>query len=342
MRAILYRGAGGVEVLSLETVPDPIPAAGQIRVRVHAAGLNRADIHQRRGAYPAPAGWPADIPGLEYAGEVETLGSGVKRWNPGDRVMGLVGGGAHAEYVVVHETEALPVPAELTTTEAAAIPESFLTAYDALVTRGRLKVGEIVLVHAVASGLGTAAVQLAKVLHATVVGTSRTAAKLEAVSGLGLGLDLGIDTAARGFREQVALPVQLILDVLGGPAFQDNLALLAPRGRLVLLGFLQGSLAVQANLDVILRKRLEIIGTAMRIRGPEERAQLVAEFRGAVLPLFGPHVPSDEPMHSMSHPDRVGALLRPIVHAVFPMTDLAAAHATMERNEGVGKLVLRW
>jgi len=340
MRAIVYRGAGGVEVLSLETVPDPAPGPHQIRVRVQTAGLNRADLHQRRGSYPAPPGWPADIPGMEYAGSVELLGPEVSRWRLGDRVMGLVGGGAQAELVVANESEALPVPAELSWSEAAAIPESFLTAYDALLTRGRLKAGETVLLHAAASGLGTAALQLAKALHATVVGTSRTAAKLEQLRGL--GLDVGIDTSARGFREQVQLPVQLILDVLGGPAFQDNLAVLAPRGRLVMLGFLQGPLVAQASLDVILRKRLEIIGTAMRTRGPEERALLVAEFSGAVLPLFGPHVPSDEPMHSMSHPERVGALLRPIVHAVFPMADIAAAHAAMERNEGIGKLVLSW
>ena len=340
MRAIVHQGAGGVEVLSLRTVPDPAPGLHQIRVRVHAAGLNRADIHQRRGAYPAPPGWPADIPGMEYAGLVEALGPEVSRWKPGDRVMGLVGGGAHAEFVVVHEAEVLPVPADLAWTDAAAIPEAFLTAYDALVTRGRLRAGERVLIHAVASGVGTAAVQLAKALHTTVLGTSRTPAKLARLSPL--GLDIGIDTSTAGFRDQVGEPVQLILDVLGGPAFQDNLTVLAPRGRLVMLGFLQGPVAPHANLDVILRKRLEIIGTAMRTRGHEERVQLVAEFRANVLPLFGPHVLSDEPMHSLSHPSRVGALLHPIVHAGFPMADVAAAHAAMERNEGVGKIVLSW
>ncbi|HEV8600795.1 MAG TPA: NAD(P)H-quinone oxidoreductase [Gemmatimonadales bacterium] len=340
MRAIVHQGAGGVEVLSLRMVPDPVPGPHQLRVRVRAAGLNRADILQRRGAYPAPPGWPADIPGLEYTGEVETLGAGVTRWKPGERVMGLVGGGAHAEYVVVHEDEMLPVPADMSWTDAAAIPEAFLTAYDALATRGRLKAGERVLLHAVASGVGTAAVQLAKALHTTVLGTSRTPSKLERMSAL--GLDVGIDTSADGFREQIGQPVQLILDVLGGPAFQDNLAVLAPRGRLIMLGFLQGPIAPQANLDMILRKRLEIIGSAMRTRGLEERAPLVAEFRANVLPLFGPQVLSDEPMHSLSHPSRVGALLRPIVHAVYPMADVAAAHGAMERNEGIGKIVLSW
>ena len=340
MRAVVYTAAGGPEVLALREVPTPEPGAEQLRVRVRAAGLNRADILQRRGAYPAPPGWPADIPGLEYAGEVEQVGPGVRRWQPGDRVMGLVGGGAHAEYVVVHESEVLPVPGELAWPEAGAIPEAFLTAYDALVIRGRLKAGEAVLIHAVASGVGTAAIQLAKAFRATVLGTSRTAAKLARLGEL--GLDIGIDTSERGFREQVVLPVHLILDVLGGPAFQDNLAVLAPRGRLILLGFLQGPVVPQANLDVILRKRLELIGTAMRTRGLEERSQLIGEFQTAVLPLFGAHLPGDEPMHSLRRPGRVGPLLRPVIHAVFPMEQSAAAHAAMERNEGIGKIVLSW
>jgi NADPH:quinone reductase-like Zn-dependent oxidoreductase len=153
---------------------------------------------------------------------------------------------------------------------------------------------------------------------------------------------VGIETSSRSFREQVSVPVQVILDVLGGPAFQDNLAVLAPRGRLVMLGFLQGPLAPQANLDVILRKRLEVIGTAMRSRGSEERAALAAEFRTRVLPLFGPHIPTDEPMHSLSHPARVGALLRPIVHAVYPMAKLAEAHRAMEGDQTIGKVVVTW
>ena len=340
MRALIYTGSGGVEVLALADRPDPVPAAHQIRVRVQAAGLNRADLLQRRGRYPAPPGWPPDIPGLEYAGAVESVGEGVTRWQPGDRVMGLVGGGAHAEYVVVHETEALPVPGHLDDTEAAAIPEAFLTAYDALVTRGRLTRGEGVLIHAVASGVGTAAVQLAKVLGAIVLGTSRSPDKLERLGGL--GLDLGIDTSGGSFRDQITLPVHLILDVLGGPAFQDNLVLLEPRGRLVLLGFLQGSVVQEADLNPILRKRLEIIGTAMRTRGLEERAGLVAEVAARVLPLFGPHFRDDSPMLSLSHPEQSEAVLRPVVHGVFPMADAAAAHGAMEGNGTVGKVVLTW
>ena len=345
MHAIIYTAAGGLEVLALRDVPTPEPGPNQVRVRVRAAGLNRADILQRKGAYPAPPGWPADIPGLEYAGEVDAAGSGVTRWRPGDRVMGLAGGGAHAEYLVVHEDEALPAPADLSWTDAAAIPEAFLTAWDALTTRGRLIPGETVLIHAVASGVGTAAVQLAKTLGATVLGTSRTPAKLDALRAL--GLDVAIDTSKRSFREQITTPVHLILDVLGGPAFQDNLAVLAPRGRLVMLGFLQGALVPDANLGPILRQRLEVVGSVMRTRSLEERVELVAAFREQVLPLFQAEgrkggqadgTPTDRP--SAVPPSRPP--VRPVVHAVYPFSDLAAAHGAMERNEGVGKIVLTW
>ena len=340
MRALVNTGAGGVEVLSLTERPDPVPSDHQILVRVHAAGLNRADIHQRKGSYPAPAGWPADIPGLEYAGVVEATGPGVRRWRPGDRVMGLVGGGGHAELVVVHEDEALAVPGHFSLPEAAAIPEAFLTAYDALVTRGRLQRDEGVLIHAVASGVGTAAIQLTRVLGAVSLGTSRTPDKLAALAPL--GLDIGIDTSVGSFREQVTRPVHVVLDVLGGPAFQDNLAVLEPRGRLVMLGFLQGPTVAEANLSLILRKRLEVIGSLMRARGLEERVALVAEFAARVLPLFGPHFRTDSPMLSMSHPEQSDAVLRPVVHAVMPMTDAARAHTAMERSESVGKIVLAW
>lgn len=323
MRAIQHTSAGGPEVLALRDVPMPEPGSSQIRVRVHAAGLNRADVLQRRGRYPAPPGWPADIPGLEYAGTVELAGSEVSRWKPGDRVMGLVGGGAHAEYVAVHEDEALPVPAGVDLGLAAAIPEAFLTGWDALVTRGRLAAGERVLLHAVGSGLGTAMVQLAKRLGATILGTSRTASKLEQARAL--GLDIGIDTSAGGFRETILEPVNLVVDVLGGPAFADNLAVLTQRGRLVMLGFLQGS-QVDTSLEPVLRKRLEIIGSVMRTRGLPERIALVREFEAEVLGWF----------LSASPP------LRPIISATYPFTEIAEAHRAMEANEPFGKVVLTW
>jgi putative PIG3 family NAD(P)H quinone oxidoreductase len=325
MRAVIYAGAGGPEVITIGEVPKPEVRPEHIRVRVHAAGLNRADLHQRAGHYPAPPGWPADIPGLEYAGEVEAE-RGVTRWKVGDRVMGLVGGGAQAELVTVHQDEALPVPADLSFAEAAAIPEAFLTAYDALVTRGRVAAADRVLIHAVGSGVGTAAAQIAKHLGATVLGTSRSAEKL--ARALVYGLDVGIDTSRTGFRDAVGEPVNVILDVLGGPALADNLHALAPRGRLVLLGFLAGS-RTSADLGPILRKRLEVIGSVMRTRGLEERAPLVRAFGERMLPLFDQRIEHATP-------------LRPVLERVYPMTELAEAHRSLESNETFGKVVMAW
>ena len=326
MRAVIYEGAGGPEVITIGEVPKPEVRPDHIRVRVHAAGLNRADLIQRRGQYPAPSGWPANIPGLEYAGEVEAVRPGVTRWKVGDRVMGLVGGGAQAEFVVVHQDEALPIPAGLSYAEAAAVPEAFLTAFDALVTRGQLQAGERVLIHAVGSGVGTAATQIAKQLGAVVLGTSRNGDKL--ARALVYGLDIGIDTSRTPFRETVVEPVNVVLDVLGGPSFSDNLAVLAPRGRLIMLGFLAGS-STEADLGPILRKRLEVIGTVMRTRGLDERVPLVLEFTERMLPLFEPR-----PEH--------GATLRPVLERTYPMGQLADAHRVMEGNATFGKIVVEW
>jgi NADPH:quinone reductase len=326
MRAVIFEGAGGPEVITIGEVPNPEVRQEHIRVRVHAAGVNRADLIQRRGHYPAPAGWPANIPGLEYAGEVEAVRSGVSRWKVGDRVMGLVGGGAQAELVVVHQDEVLPVPTGLSYADAAAIPESFLTAYDALVTRGRLSQGERVLIHAVGSGLGTAAAQIGKHLGATVLGTSRSGDKL--ARALVYGLDVGIDTGRTPFRDAVGEPVHVVLDVLGGTALADNLAVLAPRGRLVMLGFLTGS-QTEVDLGPILRKRLELIGTVMRTRGLDERIPLIAAFRQEMLPLFAPH-------------QERAPVLRPVLERSYPMTQLADAHRVLEGNATFGKIVVAW
>ena len=326
MRAVIYEGAGGPEVITIGDVPKPEVQKDHIRVRVHAAGLNRADLIQRRGQYPAPHGWPANIPGLEYAGEVEAVRPGVTRWRVGDRVMGLVGGGAQAEMVVVHQDEVLPIPAGLSYPEAAAIPEAFLTAYDALVIRARLQPGERVLIHAAGSGVGTAAAQIAKHLGATVLGTSRSGDKL--ARALIYGVEVGIDTSRTHFRDAIGEPVHVVLDVLGGPAFADNLAVLAPRGRLIMLGFLVGS-KTEADLSPILRKRLEIIGTVMRTRELEERIPLIREFGKQMLPLFQPRVEQ-------------GASLRPVLERTYSMTQLADAHRVLEGNATFGKIVVVW
>jgi NADPH2:quinone reductase len=326
MRAVIYEGAGGPEVITIGEVPKPEVRQDHIRVKVHAAGVNRADLIQRRGHYAAPPGWPANIPGLEYAGEVEAVRQGVTQWRVGDRVMGLVGGGAQAEMVVVHQNEVLPIPAGLSYEEAAAIPEVFLTAYDALVTRARLQPRERVLIHAVGSGLGTAAAQIAKHLGATVLGTSRSGDKL--ARALIYGLDVGIDTSKTPFGEAVGEPVDVVLDVLGGPALADTLSVLALRGRLIMLGSLAGS-RTDADLGPILRKRLEVIGTVMRTRGLEERMPLVREFSSQMLPLFEPRFGQ-------------AAVLRPVLERSYPMSQLADAHRVLEGNTTFGKVVVTW
>ncbi len=323
MRAVVYTAAGGPEVIAIRDVPAPTLGPGELRVRVRAAGLNRADIYQRKGGYPAPPGWPRDIPGLEYAGEVDAVGAGVTRWRLGDRVMGLVGGGAQAELVVVRESDGLPMPGNLSFAEAAAIPEVFYTAYDALVTRGRLQEGERVLIHAVGSGVGTAAAQIAKHQGATVIGTSRSAVKLARAAAY--GVDVGIDTSRTAVRDAVGGPVHLIIDVIGGSALAEHLAFLAPRGRLVILG-LMGGRKSEIELDQLLHKRLEIIGSVMRSRGTDERAALVRELGERLVPLFEPR--GGQPV------------LRPVLDRTYPMEQIAEAHDAMERNENFGKLVL--
>ncbi|MDO8666931.1 MAG: zinc-binding dehydrogenase, partial [Gemmatimonadales bacterium] len=243
MRAIFIAKAGGPEVLELRDAEKPAPAEGEVLVRVHAAGVNRADVLQRMGKYPAPPGVPADIPGLEYAGEVTALGAGVTRWKAGDRLMGLVAGGAYAEFVVTHEDTALAIPRGWTYDAAGAVPEVFLTAYDALIRQVNLAAGDVVLIHAVGSGVGTAALQIAKAFGATVIGTSRSAAKLK--SALPLGLDVAVDTSRERFGDAVARAtagrgVDVVLDLIGGALFNETLATLTDRGRLILVGLTAG------------------------------------------------------------------------------------------------------
>jgi putative PIG3 family NAD(P)H quinone oxidoreductase len=319
MRAVTHPAP---DLITLADRPDPVPGEQQILVAVRAAGLNRADLLQRAGKYPAPPGWPADIPGLEYAGEVIAAGPGVTRWQHGDRVMGLVGGGAHAERVVVHQDEAMAIPATLSFAEAAAIPEAFLTAWDAMVLRGRAQRGDRVLVHAIGSGVGTAAAQLGRLLGLTIIGTSRTADKLERCHAL--GMVHGVLTTDPDWPARVGVPMQVIVDTLGAAALEQNLGLLSQRGRLIVLGTMTGGRAPGLDLSLVLRKRLEIIGTAMRIRPLEERMELVAQFSREILPHF----------------DTLA--LVPIVERIFPMHEIFEAHELMASNATFGKIVLAW
>ena len=326
MKAILITRPGGPEVLELEERPKPEPGVWQIRVRVRASALNRADILQREGNYPVPAGAPADISGMEYAGEVDALGPSSTLWKVGDRVMGIVGGGGHAEYLCVHEREAMPAPSTLSWEEVAAIPEVFLTAYDALFRRIGLRTGETVLIHAVASGVGTAALQLALVSGAKPVGTSRSAAKLDRAKQL--GLEMGIDASREDWVSQIEKSIgvdriHVILDLVGAPYLDANLRLLGLRGRMVVVGLTAGA-QNQLNMGVLLRKRLTIVGTVLRARPIEEKIALAREFSQRIIPFFD------------------NGRLRPVIDRVFSFAEIRAAHELMESNRTFGKIVLRW
>jgi putative PIG3 family NAD(P)H quinone oxidoreductase len=325
MKAVVIREVGGPEVLDLVDRPDPEPGPAEIRVAVRATALNRADLLQRRGFYPAPPDSPADIPGLEYAGEVEAVGSRVQGRAVGERVFGILGGGGYAQKVVVPERMAVPVPAHLSWEEAAAVPEVFITAHDALFTQAGLGLGETVLIHTVAGGVGTAAVQLAQRAGAFTIGTAGSPEKLARAKEL--GLDLGIDRTAGDFSKVVkehtrGAGVQVILDTVGPGYWERNLASLARSGRLVLIGLLD---MAPANLraDLLLNKRLKIFGSVLRSRPLEEKIAATQAFASAVLPLLERRA------------------VKPIVDRVFELAEVRAAHEYMERNENVGKIILR-
>ena len=326
MKAIIITKPGGPEVLELQERPTPEPGVGQIRVRARASALNRADLMQREGNYRVPPGVTADISGMEYAGEVNALGPSATLWKIGDRVMGIVAGGGHAEYLCVHEREAMPVPKAMSWEDAAAIPEAFLTAYDALFNRLALRIGETLLIHAVGSGVGTAALQIARVAGARVVGTARSAGKLERAKQL--GLDFGIDASRGEWAAQVeaaigAERVQALVDLVGGNYLEGNMRVLSLRGRIVVVGLTAGATA-PFNMGVLLRKRLTIVGTSLRGRPLEEKIALAREFSERIVPLFD------------------AGQLKPVVDRVFPFAEIRAAHELMESNKTFGKIVLQW
>lgn len=326
MKAVVITRPGRPEVLEIQERPAPEPGPGQIRVRVRTSALNRADLYQRRGRYPSPPGSPQEIAGLEYAGEVDAVGPGAGLWAVGSRVMGIVGGGGHAEYVCVHEREAMRVPHTLSWEDAGAVPEAFLTAYDAVFRQLDVQMGDRLLIHAVGSGVGTAAVQLASAASVRTIGTSRTEAKLR--RSLEIGLDEAIDTTQGSWRERVeeltgGEGVTAVLDLVGGSYFEDNLKVLAPRGRAIVVGTIAGA-SSQLDLGLLLRKRLTVVGTVLRSRPVEEKIALTREFSDSVLPLLAS--------------GRVG----PIVDRVYPFEDVRDAHAQMEANDSFGKIVLVW
>jgi NADPH2:quinone reductase len=325
MRAIVIREPGGPEVLTLRDVAIPEASVGQVRIRVEHAGVNRADLLQRAGFYPAPPGVPADIPGLEYAGVIDAVGPGASRFSLGDRVYGLVAGGAYAEQIVVHEREVAPIPAGLSSEEAAAIPEAFLTAYDALVVQGRLAPGERVLIHAAGSGVGTAGVQIARALGCFVVGTSRTADKLERAKELGLDAGLltkGATFAAAALDATGKSGVDVVLELVGGAYVAEDLRAMAQNGRIILVGLTAGT---QSDLDLglLLRKRVLIKGTVMRARPLEEKIQAAQLLERNISPWVAKRV------------------VKPVIDRVFPLEEAAAAHAHVAADQSFGKVLLR-
>jgi len=323
MRAVIITRPGGPEVLDIHDIALPEPVCDQVRVRVHAAGLNRADLSQRAGYYPAPPGSPANIPGLEFAGEVDAVGPLVRTWKLGQRVMGITGGGGQAEYVLSHEGMLVEIPDNLDFVQAAAVPEVFMTAHDALFTQAGLQMGERVLIHAVGSGVGTAALQLAHTVGATAFGTSRTPQKLEQAKALGLDVALSEQNFAAQVKQRTnGEGVHVVLDFVGAAYMDQNLESLAAWGRLVFLATLSGAHA-SVNLGVVMGKRIQIRGCTLRSRTLEEKLAVTRRFATQVVPLLATK------------------RIQPIIAEVYPLHEIAKAHVAMAENRNFGKLVLR-
>ena len=328
MRAAVITRPGDASVLELRDVPRPEPAAGQVVIRVHASALNRADILQRMGRYPPPAGAPTDIGGIEYAGEIAQLGDGVTGWRVGDRIFGLADGGAHAEYVRVPAVHVAHFPAPLSFTDAAAIPEAFITAHDAMVTQAGLARGDHVLITAVGSGVGTAGAQIARAMGAHAFGTTRSAGKLARARPLGAeaGVVVGADVAAvtdAVLAWTSGAGVQVAMDLLGGPYAAACIRALAPLGRMTLVGLLAGG-DVPFPLDVLLRKRLTMRGTMLRIRSVDEKAAATAAFVRDIVPMLVHHT------------------VVPVIDRIVPFAQIVDAHRAMEAGDPFGKIVLSW
>ena len=319
-RIAIRGGKGEADALHPETVATPSPKPGEILIRVRAAGVNRPDLLQRRGAYPPPPGAP-DTLGLEVAGEVAALGEGVARWREGDEVCALLGGGGYAQYVAVDGRQALPVPAGVGVVQAAALPETVFTVFSNVFERAALAPGETLLVHGATSGIGVTAIQMGKAAGCRVIATGRGADK--AAAALRLGADVAIDTTAQDFTAEVkaAGGADVVLDMVGGDYLAKNIDALNPDGRIAQIAFLAGA-EVQVNLGLMLVKRLTLTASTLRARPAEEKGRLAAAIEARAWPWVA------------------DGRLRPPVDKVFPLEEAAAAHAYLEAGEHVGKVVL--
>lgn len=335
MKAVYVREFGGAENLEIRAVENPPkPNDKEVLVSVKAAALNRADIMQRMGFYPAPEGFPERILGLEFAGEVAEVGDGVSEYRAGNRVFGITAGGAQAEFLLTEESLLAKIPDNINFIEAAAIPEAFITAHDAMFTQGNLQENETLLIHAVGSGVGLAALQLARAKNIKTFGTSRTADKLIKCDELGLdygivaNADLGEGKNPKYFAEIIEYQnggkgVDVVLDLVGANYFAANLESLNPKGRLILVG-LTGGRTAEFNLGLALSKRLKIVGTVLRSRSTEEKADATKKFVAEVLPLVAT------------------GLIKPNLDKVFPVEAIREAHEYLESNRSFGKVVLEF
>jgi NADPH:quinone reductase len=327
MHAAVITEPGPAEVLAVREVPRPSPGRHEVLVRVLSSALNRADLLQRAGRYPAPPGAPADIPGLEFAGEVAEQGDGARRWQPGARVMGIVAGGAHAEFLTVHEDAVVGVPKSLSVFDAGCVPETFITAFDAL-EQAAVKEGEYVLIHAAASGVGLAAIQLAKQFGAIPFGTTRSGGKSDSAvqAGAAAVFTLRNDELEKlvPYAEQYTYGngFDVVLDLNGGPYFAASLKCIAQKGRLVCIGTPAGT-KVEMNLGAFLAKRARIIGTVLRARSIEEKIEIARRFEQTVVPWFEQQK------------------LRVIIDSEFLLDEIVAAHRRLESNETIGKVALK-
>jgi putative PIG3 family NAD(P)H quinone oxidoreductase len=323
MRAVVLRSHGGPDVLQFEDVASPIIGEQDVLVTVAATALNRADLLQRMGFYPNPFPSGPEIPGLEFAGTVAAIGEKVTAWSIGDRVMGITSGGAYAEKLAIHERQAMAVPSGMSLPDAAGIPEVFITAWDALVVQGGLTSGRWAMVHAGASGVGTAAIQICKAIGARIVVTC-SGGKVEACRAL--GADVVVDYGTQDFVAEVATAtggagVDVILDVIGGDYVERNIASLAVKGHIIQVGVMAGK-PVPFNIGLLLGKRASITGTVLRARPLEEKIAISQRFASEMLPLFST------------------GQLKPVIDSVYVFAEIASAHEYMATNGNVGKIVI--
>ena len=324
MQQVIFKGAGGPEVVELARAAVPLPGAGKVLIEVVAFGINRPDCIQRAGLYPPPPG-ETQIPGLEIAGRIVALGEGVTSLRVGDEVCALVGSGGYAEFCLADAALCLPKPKALTLQEAAGVPETYFTVYDNVFTRGRLSAGETLLVHGGSSGIGSTAIQLAKAFGATVIATAGSAEKCKFCTDL--GADHAIDYRTQDFVTEVLAftnkrGVDVILDMVGGDYIPRNISLLAVDGRLVQIAFLQGPMVKEFNYLPIMIKRLTLTGSTLRPRTLAQKTEVADSLRAKVWPLL----------------DK--GTIKPMIHATFPMAETRAAHTMMETSAHLGKIIV--